>query len=137
MYRVDPATPNLPAWASQLTTFRKDILLSHSHAIPNLDRHIIAESVPTRTFRTLFAEHLIDHVDILQIDAEGYDYEVIKMFPFESFLPSFIRYEHHHLSKKDQRACMEKLTSLGYKIFVSEGTDYQDTIGYRLERELY
>ncbi len=132
MYRVDPATPNLPLWASQLTTFRKDVLLSHAHAIPNIERSIIVDRVPTRTFKSLFAEQGLDAVDILQIDAEGYDYEVIKLFPFEEFLPSFVRYEHLHLSKSDQAACMEKLTALGYKIFVSEGADYQDTIGYRL-----
>ena len=40
-------------------------------------------------------------VDLLQIDTEGFDAEVIKMFDFDSFHPALIQYEHCHLSTKE------------------------------------
>lgn len=130
MYRVDPSAPNLPSWACQLATFRKDVLIAHAHAIPNLEKYILSESVPSRTFNTLFKEHHVSRVDILQVDAEGYDFEILKMFPFDRFKPAFIRYEHLHLSLQDQDACLQMLVSLGYKLFVSDGEHYQDTVAY-------
>ena len=107
--------------------------MSHAHAIPGLDRFIIAESVPCTRFQTLFSQNRVAQVDILQVDTEGYDYEVLKLFPFDQFTPAFIRYEHSHLSDIDRDACMRMLLNRGYKLHVPFGNqpDYTDTVAYR------
>lgn len=75
------------------------------------------------TFETLVNRHNITHCDLLQIDAEGYDYEIIKMVDFQRLAPGVIRYEHAHI---DRLACREYLAARGY-LFLTEG---KDTIAY-------
>ena len=41
-------------------------------------------------------------IDLLQIDTEGFDYEVLKMFDFNTYRPVIIQYEHFHLSMEEQ-----------------------------------
>src|SRR5262249_15509258 len=100
--------------------------------IPDVERYIVSDSVPCRTFDSLFREYQINRVDVLQVDAEGFDYEILKLFPFTRFRPALIRYEHHHLSPADQDSCLRMLSALGYSLFVPDhaGPDYMDTIAY-------
>jgi FkbM family methyltransferase len=133
LYQLNSSTPELPDWAGQTATFRKEVLLSHRHAIADLDRYITAQVVQCRTFDSLFRKHDVARVDVLQVDTEGYDYEILKLFPFDRYLPLLVRYEHFHLSVADQDACLRMLTRLGYALHVPDhaGEDYMDTIGYR------
>lgn len=135
LYRLDGSTEGLPGWAEQTATFNKDVLLSHRHVIPDIDSRIIEESVDCRTFESLFAEHKIESVDLLQIDAEGFDFELLKLFPFRRMQPLLIRYEHAHLTAADQEACLTFLADHGYLLFVprKDVADYMDTIAYRLQ----
>ncbi|QDU36108.1 hypothetical protein Mal4_03910 [Maioricimonas rarisocia] len=79
--------------------------------------------VDTVCFATLVERHAINRVDILQIDAEGFDFEIIRM-ALHSPLPKprMIRYEHLHLSPADRGACADLLASHGYRMF-RDGTD--------------
>lgn len=83
--------------------------------------------VVTATFATLLRAHRIDRVDLLQIDTEGFDFEVIRL-AFEAGLqPKLINYEHVHLSSTDQRQCVELLGSRGYRL--AQAGEYEtDTI---------
>ena len=38
-------------------------------------------------------ENDIKSIDLLQIDAEGHDYQILMDFPFEDVLPTVVRYE--------------------------------------------
>ena len=68
----------------------------------------------------MIIEAEINHIDLLQIDAEGYDYEIIKMIKFQKIRPSIIRYEHKHLSKKDFTECLELLVNNNYGILFED-----------------
>lgn len=50
--------------------------------------------VRTSPLRNLLREMGITRVDLLQIDTEGYDYEVLRTFPFDLSLPVLICFEH-------------------------------------------
>jgi FkbM family methyltransferase len=78
-------------------------------------------------FPSLFAKHGVNRVDLLQIDCEGYDFEILKMFDFERFQPSIVNYESVHLSNQDCSACEALLLSHGCKLFNYRG----DTCAYR------
>jgi len=39
----------------------------------------------------------VDHIDLLNIDAEGYDFEVIKSLDLNKCRPIIVHYEHRHL----------------------------------------
>lgn len=79
--------------------------------------------VNTVCFATLVERHDIRRVDILQIDAEGFDFEVIQL-ALESPLPKprMVRYEHLHLSPADRSACADLIATHGYRLF-RDGTD--------------
>jgi FkbM family methyltransferase len=68
------------------------------------------------TLPQLFARHGLDHVDLLQIDAEGYDYEILRTVDFSKFRPEFINYE-RILLYEDEPACRAMLIDAGYVLF--------------------
>lgn len=73
-------------------------------------------SVQCRTMDSLLREHGVERVDILQIDTEGYDYNVLKLFDFGRFKPSVVHYEHQHLNAADRAAAESLLRGHGYQI---------------------
>lgn len=77
---------------------------------------ICETSVATRTFRTLFANHSIRRVDLLQIDVEGFDCEILKLFDFKSYSPMIVRFEHIHLSRRELAEAVTLLANLGYQL---------------------
>src|SRR4029453_1473130 len=76
----------------------------------------IAETVPCITFDTLLRRHRVTRVDLLQIDAEGYDFEILKLVDLQNLRPAMIRYEHRHLMPRDKHACRIYLEQHGYRI---------------------
>ncbi len=78
--------------------------------------YITYEEVACLSFPTLFERYKVGKVDILHIDTEGFDFEIIKLFDFNRFLPKVVIYEHTHLSKEDKAACQHFLQKKGYAI---------------------
>ena len=97
------------------------------HKIP-ADR-IVARTVPCFTLATLLREYGFASVDLVQIDAEGHDYEIIKTIDWAAKPPSVIRFEHAHLPRSACDECLTLLASRGYR-FLAER---RDTIAF-LER---
>lgn len=50
------------------------------------------------------------------IDAEGFNYEVIKMFDIAATRPGMIVFEHVHLSESDYDDCLELLRRNDYVV---------------------
>ena len=69
------------------------------------------------TLPRLLAEQSIERIDILQVDTEGYDYEVLKQFDFDRYSPAIVNFEHQHLSPEDMDRCIEMLRKHGYLLF--------------------
>jgi FkbM family methyltransferase len=82
---------------------------------------IEVQAVKTATLRSLLDKHKILKYDFLQIDTEGFDYEVLKLAHIEANLPGLINYEHKHLKPGDRQAAWKYLRDLGYRIFTHEG----------------
>lgn len=110
----DLRAAGLPAWYTGLGSFYKDIILSHKHLIPDIESRILTRKVPTTTFEVLCEKHGIRSVNLIQIDTEGYDYEVVKLIDFKKLRPQLLAYEHFHLSPEDRGACEALLHSYGY-----------------------
>jgi FkbM family methyltransferase len=77
------------------------------------------------TFDDLLAG--VDHVDLLHIDVEGYDFELLKLFDFDRFTPEIVRFEHAHLSRSEWDEAVRLLVSQGYRTVREE----YDTTAYR------
>lgn len=61
-------------------------------------------TVPCHTYDTVMARHGLERIDLLQIDTEGYDYELLKAFDFTRHRPAIVHYECQHLQPQDKAA---------------------------------
>lgn len=86
------------------------------------EEKIVRTEIRCRTLEGLRREHGFRKFDLVQIDAEGHDYEIIKTIDFGTAKPSLIRFEHIHLSERDCTECIRMLAGLGYR-FLSEKSD--------------
>lgn len=105
----------------------------HWHGMASLSRdHLISEGAPealvrecvveATTMRALLDKHRIGQVDLLQVDTEGYDFEILKFALQCGLRPSIINYEHCHLVPKVRHAAQRALVDLGYR-FLEVGKD--------------
>jgi FkbM family methyltransferase len=76
--------------------------------------HVVKQTVACTTLARLLESEAVDRIDLLQIDTEGYDYQVLKQFDFERFHPSIIHLEHYLLPPDEQEACFALLLRNGY-----------------------
>jgi FkbM family methyltransferase len=119
LYHVRPE-PSLPEYVRRLASFRRDVILKQRRGVPNIGDYIETLQVPTLSLTTLIAKHGIDHIDLLQVDTEGFDYEILKMLWSTPLRPPIINFESAHLSRSDKLACAEMLKRDGYR-YVSVG----------------
>lgn len=109
-------------WYEKLGSFNKEHLLKHRKKIPDFDEKFLEEKVKCLTLETLLKKYNVKKINLLHIDAEGYDYEIIKMVSFNGIKPQMILYENKHLSADDKSACKNLLRSHGYKLIKSKDT---------------
>jgi len=111
----------LPDWAYQLSSFDRDHILKHQKMlrVKPLISLVQEEVVKCITFDQLLKDCSIDHVDVLQIDTEGYDFEILKLFQISKRLPAIVNFEHVHLSKSDWNSAADLLIDAGYQLAVS------------------
>lgn len=90
IYRADPADSSLPSGKAGAASFNREHL--RRFEIP--DAAILPVEVPCMTLHQLLDQHQVGHIDLLQIDTEGYDIEIVRMIDFNRIKPSIIRFEH-------------------------------------------
>ena len=121
MYRFKNANAD---WADCLATFSRETLLNNFH---NVKGEVEELKIPAVTLPQLLETHGLKKLDLLQIDAEGYDYEIIKAMGETSIRPEIIAFEPGFLSISDQVECFAFLNSLGYAV----NNNGPDTVAYR------
>lgn len=114
LYRVRPSETG-PSWLPELASFNRDVILKHASVVPDIESLIESEEVKCITFKTLFETREIPRVDLLQIDAEGYDAEILRLFDVPSRKPAIIHFEHKHLALADHEQAIGTLVDAGYK----------------------
>jgi FkbM family methyltransferase len=124
-------------WATGLTSFKKEVLenvISSGHVarcckrygetLPEkIEDYIAEETIQCISPAKLLSQYQLQKLDWLQIDAEGYDFEIIKMFDIANTRPEVIVFENSHLSQADKQTCEKLLTDNGYQIsYIKENT---------------
>jgi FkbM family methyltransferase len=112
---------DIPFWAEELGSFNKDVILKHKMYIPQIEELIIEEDVPITTISALQLKYNISEPDLLMIDTEGYDFEIIKSYPFSICKPPVLIYENKHLGNICHKQSLVFLRNWGYKLFAFEG----------------
>lgn len=73
---------------------------------------------PCITLDDFVSEQQIKTIDILQIDAEGYDNRVINSLNLRKIKPLVIHFEERHIPRKELEDCLTHLEENGYSIFI-------------------
>jgi FkbM family methyltransferase len=135
-YRLsaDPVAHGYPDWLSQLSSLRSDRMTKlwdsyekHEDLKKFYLSHRTTEKVRCITLQGLLEKHSIHALDLLQVDTEGYDYEILKTIDFGKTRPRFVNYE-RVLLQDDEVPCREMMQAAGYLLI-----DYsQDTFCVRI-----
>jgi FkbM family methyltransferase len=94
----------------QIASFYKEHLKHHGKKADQIERI----AVPCRSLSSLVAELGLSKIDLLQIDAEGFDAAVVRMALKLPVLPFCINFEHTHLRRADRRPLFDLLKANGY-----------------------
>jgi FkbM family methyltransferase len=90
----------------------------------HLRRHGIADhdigviQVPCHTVASALRCAGLETVDIVQIDAEGYDWPIIRSIDFERIRPAIVRFEFRNMRPRDADACLTHLSERGYRFLI-------------------
>lgn len=133
---VDPAAYGFPAWLSQLGSLKEERMTTMWDNCERSEdckafylKHRVVETIDCITSHQLFERHAITEIDLLQIDAEGYDYEILRTVDFTKIRPRFINYERMLLQDKEPE-CRAMMRAAGYRL-----VDFQqDTFCVRKSR---
>lgn len=105
---------DLPPWYDALGSFRREVVLSHVGAIPDVEDRLRVTEVATLTFASLCERHGVDAIDLLHVDTEGYDAEILAMVDLDRWRPAVVLFEHLHLGAAEHAACLDRLRAAGY-----------------------
>ncbi|AXO81593.1 FkbM family methyltransferase [Olleya aquimaris] len=111
---VDNAIINYPEWVKGIASLSLDHLKKHNIMHEDIEE----EEVKADSFSNIIkSNYNFKNLDYLQIDTEGFDLEVLKMFDFSNFKPNIIKYESVNLSSRDFKESVKLLKSKGYYVF--------------------
>jgi FkbM family methyltransferase len=119
MWVIAGDAPGDPWWRDQVASFSHKHLLRHVQHDPALLARVAPLSVRTITIEDAFAA-APRPVRVLQIDAEGFDAQVVGMVDWARHRPDVVRFEHRHLSLRDHSRATELLATAGYHVAVGE-----------------
>lgn len=114
----DRVGSELPEWADGISTF-----FPNGGAFATLSDRAVEEAVQCVRFQTLAEKHNIEKIDILQVDAEGADFEIFNQIWELGFRPQIILIEVIRMSFRNQATLREVLLESGYKVR-REGDDW-------------
>lgn len=124
LYTIREA-PGLPEWAQQTASFERAQVEKHNLRGPRGEDLIETETVECITLPDLLTD--VARVDLLQVDVEGYDAEIIRMFDFARYKPRIVRFEHAHLGAAEHDSAVTRLIEHDYQVAVT----IFDTIAWR------
>lgn len=116
MYAVKPQAGD-PEWVDQLASFDREVVLRHAYALPNLEGRIFQISVESMPLGSLVARCNLSAIDLLHIDAEGFDDEIIGQVDMgASWAPRYVIFEQKHLDRDRWVRVREMLEGGGYRL---------------------
>jgi FkbM family methyltransferase len=113
MYRAKAASQQV---VSDLVPYLSSFDRKHIESFGIAVKDIAEESVPALSLPSLVAKCNLKEIDLLQIDAEGYDAEIVRMSLALTPPPLCINFERVNLSIRDMNAVFALLESRGYRL---------------------
>jgi FkbM family methyltransferase len=126
IYKIAPGYENKGEQLKGMSSFDKNNFLKEGISVND----IVAEKVPCISFMDLVEQENITKLHLLQIDAEGYDIEIINSIDFNRIKPYIINFEHrwkYNLTLESEIfKTLSMLIDNGYKILL----DPNDALAY-------
>ena len=113
--------PNLPKWFDQLGSFKRENITKHLNGV--LEPYIEETNIKGVTLPYILNANKIKSIDLLHIDAEGYDWVVLSQLDLKYFTPKIILFEHKHLSPEEKEQSLDFLKKYNYSV-IKLGWDY-------------
>jgi FkbM family methyltransferase len=110
-----------PSWLQQIGSFDKDAIEKNLEVFPELVKEIKTIQIPTLTLTELVKKYNVAKVDLLIVDAEGYEYKILSQIAQTNVRPSFIFFEWGCLADGDLHKTKEELSNLGYSLYTIGG----------------
>lgn len=101
-------------YAESIVSSDADVIARQIGMSKNKLRKVI---VPAVTLDELLSKHGMVDVDLLQIDAEGYDWQVLQTLSLDRVRPKLIQLETGHMGRRDLTEMARHLNSAGYLIY--------------------
>ena len=117
LYRAN-RDPDVSSGDDVLASFFREHLLREGIK----DHDIVAVEVQAVRFESLMVKYSIDQIALLQVDTEGYDYDIVKLAFAAGLRPEMINFEHCHLPPMLRYECKRVLANHGYR-FIEVGKD--------------
>jgi FkbM family methyltransferase len=93
----------------------KASLIAQHHNRFGLKRGEVREvTVASLSVASLVKQCHVEHIDILQLDTEGMDYQIMRWFFSAGIEPGIVNFESLHLGKDDRLASRDLLREKGY-----------------------
>jgi FkbM family methyltransferase len=108
----DKVNKEAPSWADGIATLKPEIHIISRYE--NLAPYAVQEPIKTITFAALAEKHQITHIDLLQIDTEGYDKVIFDQIWLAGFRPSIIKLETLYLLHMTILELLALLDANGY-----------------------
>jgi len=105
----------LPPRHDQLGSFDRGHILRHLDG--RLEPYVVEEQVRCLPLQDVLDRHAVEHIDLLHVDAEGFDDQVLVQLDLRRYEPQVILYEHLHLGRAAHRSTRRLLARAGYRLF--------------------
>lgn len=124
LYRLRPDQASLNTWATGIASFNKEVFLHNAARHGASEDRIETIPVEAISVNTLLTKYQIAKIGLLQIDTEGYDAEVLRLFDIAQTRPLIIHYEHKHLPQHVWEHSISMLLKHNYLV----SHNFEDTL---------
>jgi FkbM family methyltransferase len=116
LFRISRTGGDLPPWSRQVASFERRSLLRHRREIPQIRELIEEIEIRCETFDDLLGRDQRRAVDLLVVDAEGFDDQIVHLFLDSGRAANLMMFEHQHIPRERYDACCDRLVASGYRI---------------------
>jgi FkbM family methyltransferase len=122
-YKIKDIAEEEPGWYDQIGSFDKKTFLKNISYGNGLDQRIVAEPRPVIRFDELLNRNSFRDVDLLHLDAEGFDYSILRSIDFAKYNIRMVLFESEWMTKPELKELVHLLRNHQYRVYRS-GIDY-------------
>jgi FkbM family methyltransferase len=111
-----------PDWYDQIGSFDKATFFKNIDVVPALSDRVGIKSIECVTVDQILTKHSFTKIDLIHIDAEGYDYKILKSIDFKKWQPKFLLFETDWMTNYEVKDLERFLRNEGYSLYY-EGID--------------